>query len=105
MTPRNGKGRFVKVSEKLADSFGSQDREGGTVSVDVGRGAVVDVAVGSPLVNTLEELARNAHYGGFFRVFINGSEMVNPEDAPDNIEAGMRIAITSYDKVGGWSVH
>ena len=71
-----------------------------TVHVDMGRGQTVPVEAGAPFASTLERLADEAHYGGYFRVFLNGSEVINPEDAPANIEAGMRIAVTSYDKVG-----
>jgi hypothetical protein len=82
--------------------FGVEARnmEGGTVFVDTGRGNTTEVAIGSPFVSTLERLANEAHYGGYFRIFLNGREVVNPEDSPANIEKGMRIAITSYDKVG-----
>ena len=102
MTPRNGRGQFVRQS--AAESFGEPDRNAPTVGVDVGRGQAVSAAVGADFVNTVEKIARDAHYGGYFRVFVNGSEVVNPGDSPEKIEAGMRIAITSYDKVGAWRV-
>ena len=70
------------------------------IYVDTGRGQGVEVQSGSPFATTLERLADEAHYGGYFRVFLNGSEVINPEDAPATIEPGMRIAVTSYDKVG-----
>ncbi len=70
------------------------------IHVDAGRGQTVEVQAGAPFAETMERLASDAHYGGFFRVFLNGSEVINPEDAPQTIEQGMRIAITSYDKVG-----
>ncbi len=76
----------------------AQPRE--TVPIDVGRGEPIEVPVGSPFRETVERLSDQAHYGGYFRVFLNGSEVVNPEDAPETVEAGMRIAITSYDKPG-----
>ena len=98
MSPRDRQGRFVR--EAQPEVFGAPDRDTGTVSVDVGRGQAVEVGVGEPFVNTLEELARAANYGGYYKVFLNGSEVVNPADAPESIESGMRIAITSYDKVG-----
>ena len=68
--------------------------------VETGRGQVAEVAVGVPFADTMEELAEQAHYGKYFRVFLNGEELVDPADAPDVVQAGMRIAITSYDKVG-----
>ena len=52
------------------------------------------------LKQTLERLAEDAHYGGYFRIFLNGNEVINPEDSPATVEAGSRIAITAYDKVG-----
>jgi len=72
----------------------------GVVPVDVGHGNMVDVAAGSPFRETIERLAVDAHYGGYFRVFLGDSEIINPSDAPATIEAGQHIAITSYDKVG-----
>ena len=85
----------------VSDTFGEASREGNFVPVDVGRGQpAVNVRVGSPFVPTLEELADRANYGGYYRIYLNGSEIPNPSDAPATIEAGMRIAITSYDKVG-----
>jgi len=78
---------------------GAQADEG-SVYVETGRGNTAEVAVGSPFGETIERIADEAHYGGYFKVFLNGDELVNPEDAPEKIEAGMRIAITSYDKVG-----
>jgi len=71
-----------------------------SVFIDTGRGQTVEVPVGSPFQLTLERIAEEAHYGGYFRVFLNGEEVVNPEEAPTAIEASMRIAVTSYDKVG-----
>ncbi len=70
------------------------------IFVDTGRGQTVEVQAGSPFASTLERLAHEANYGGWFRVFLNGSEVINPEDAPETIELGMRLAITAYDKVG-----
>ena len=71
-----------------------------SVFIDTGRGQTVEVPVGSPFQLTLERIAEEAHYGAYFRVFLNGGEVVNPEEAPTAIEASMRIAVTSYDKVG-----
>ena len=75
-----------------------------SVQVETGRGQAVPVAIGSPFLETVERIADDASYGGFFRVFLNGEELLDPTDAPENVEAGMRIAVTSYDKVGRWSV-
>jgi hypothetical protein len=72
----------------------------GSIFVETGRGTAVEVPVGSPFVETLNRLADEARYGGFFRIFLNGLEVINPTDAPATIEAGMRISITAYDKVG-----
>ena len=71
-----------------------------SVFIETGRGQTAEVQVGSPFQPTIEKIAEEAHYGGYFRVFLNGEEVVNPEEAPAAIEAGMRIAVTSYDKVG-----
>lgn len=102
MTPRNGQGRYTR--QNPSENFGEPDRNAGTVGIDVGRGQAVSAAVGADFVNTVEKIARDAHYGGYFRVFVNGNEVVNPGDSPEKIEEGMRIAITSYDKVGAWRV-
>ena len=77
-----------------------QRGEGQSVFVETGRGQSVEVPANSPFASTVERLANEAHYGGWFRVFLNGAEVVNPEDSPETIEPGMRVAITSYDKVG-----
>ena len=70
------------------------------LSVDTGRGNSAPATIGSNFRSEIERIAEAASYGGFFKVFLNGHEVVNPEDAPELIEAGQRIAITSYDKVG-----
>ena len=80
--------------------FGEGGGDRNTVPVDTGRGNVVDVPVGEPFQATLERLADDANYGGFYRVYLNGAEVVDPADSPPTIERDMRIAITSYDKVG-----
>lgn len=74
-------------------------RTDGQVAIDIGHG-IVNVVVGSPFQETVERVAADAHYGGYFRVFLNDHEVIDPSDAPATIDAGMRIAITSYDKVG-----
>uniref|UniRef100_A0A6M3L003 Multi-ubiquitin domain-containing protein n=1 Tax=viral metagenome TaxID=1070528 RepID=A0A6M3L003_9ZZZZ len=74
--------------------------EGQPVFVDVGRGQTVQVNTGDSFEATLTRLADEAHYGGYYRVYLNGSEIINPEDSPTVVEPGMRIAITAYDKVG-----
>jgi hypothetical protein len=72
----------------------------GTIFIETGRGATAEVPVGSPFQPTIERIAEEAHYGGYFRVFLNSQEVVEPTEAPATIEAGMRIALTPYDKVG-----
>ena len=68
--------------------------------MDAGRGDPIEVQTGSPFIETLDRLAGLAHYGGDYRVFLNGSEILYIEEAPATIEDGMRLAITSYDKPG-----
>ena len=75
-------------------------RQVGSVFVDVGRGDPIEVQTGSPFIETLDRLAEQAHYGGDYRVFLNGSEVLYIEEAPATIEDGMRLAITSYAKPG-----
>jgi len=75
-----------------------------TMFIETGRGNAVEIPVGVPFEETIKRLADEAHYGGFFRVFVNGLEVINPTDAPATIEAGQRIAITAYDKVGVFSL-
>ena len=87
--------------EEVATGWAAEERRGtGSVFVDTGRGQSVEVQAGAPFVETLDRLAEQANYGGWFRIFLNGSEVVEPEDSPATIEPGMRLAITSYDKVG-----
>lgn len=71
-----------------------------TVFIETGRNNSVEVPVGSPFQPTIERLAEDAHYGGYFRVYVNGTEVVNPEESPATVEADARISITSFDKVG-----
>lgn len=98
-TPAGGTGGedAAETPRRWAEGEGGE-RE--TVIVDTGRGGTAEVQVGCPFVPTLERLAEEANYGGYFRIFLNGSEVVNPEEAPQTIEREMRIIITSYDKVG-----
>ena len=85
--------------EERREAFG-QEAVDGTVHIETGRGQTTEVQAGSPFSETVERVADEAHYGGYFRVFLNGEEIINPDEAPATIEPGMRIAITSYDKVG-----
>jgi len=87
--------------EEVRPAWGGVERPaGGSLFVDTGRGHTAEVQVGAPFKETIESVADEAHYGGYFRVFLNGNEVINPEDAPESIEAGQRIVITAYDKVG-----
>ena len=67
-----------------------------TVFIGTDRGEITQVQVGEPFVRAIRQVAEEAHYEGCFRVYLNGDELPNPEDAPTAIEAGMGIAITSY---------
>jgi len=80
--------------------WAEQTRDQQPIYVDTGRGQATEVAAGSPFVPTLERLAEEHNYGGYYRIFLNGHEIVDPTDSPPTIGPGMRIAITSYDKVG-----
>lgn len=88
--------------EETPPRWGTPETPQPTVSVfiETGRGQTTEVLVGSPFSETIERLAEQAHYGGYFRVFLNGEEILNPGEAPATVESGMRIALTSYDKVG-----
>ena len=70
------------------------------VTIETGRGTSCRVAVGAPFEETIVAVAEQANYGKFFRVFLNGHEIVSPDDAPETIESDMRIVLTTYDKVG-----
>ena len=70
------------------------------VMVETGRGNAVAVPVGSNAASAINRIAEEANYGGFFRVFRNGGEMLNEPDPGMSIQEGDRWAITSYDKVG-----
>ena len=83
-----------------ADGFAHGTDTTQPIFVETGRGEAVPVNAGDPFFATVSAIADRANYGGYFRVFLNGEEIVNPEEAPDTIEPGMRIAVTSYDKVG-----
>lgn len=91
----------VEEGEAVERQWGGEAQpEGGSVHIETGRGATAEVQVGAPFGETIERIADEAHYGGYFRVFLNGDELLDPNEAPETIESGMRIAITSYDKVG-----
>ena len=102
MIPGEGVAEEAAVDEDVAPRQWAEEARGEAqpIFVDIGRGEPVQVAPGAPFEETTNRLADEAHYGGFFRVFLNGSELVNPGDAPATFEPGMRVAITSYDKVG-----
>ena len=70
------------------------------VHIETGRGQSVEMPVGASFEESINRVAEEAHYGNYFRVFLNGEELLNPEEAPQVIEEGMRIALTTYDKVG-----
>jgi len=72
----------------------------GSIFIDTGRGQAVEVQEGAPFQETVERVANEANYGGWFKVFLNGEELQDPSEAPDKLELGMRVAVTSYDKVG-----
>jgi hypothetical protein len=75
--------------------------EGAThVMVETGRNKSVKAEVGASFESEVDRIATAANYGGDYRVYLNGIEIINPEDAPTTIQAGMRIAITAYDKPG-----
>ena len=80
--------------------YGHEATGGESVHIETGRGQTAEVQVGAPFQETIERIADEAHYGGYFRVFLNGDELLDPNEAPTVVEAGMRIAICSYDKVG-----
>ena len=101
----------IQEEGEQQEDFAQKALTQATVPVETGRGQVVDVQVGAPFVETVEKLAEQAHYGGYFRVFLNEVEMTeNPwlDDAhtqlnptyPKTVQQGMRISLTSYDKVG-----
>ena len=100
METEQGEEENIEEEEPRIEFGQSQRTTDQTVYVDTGRGEAVAVSPGAPFQATLERLAEEAHYGGYFRIFLNGSEVVNPEDSPELIEAGMRIAITSCENRG-----
>ena len=90
----------VTEEEEVPTGFAHEPTGGGSIHIEVGRGHTTEVQVGAPFQETIERIADEAHYGGFFRVFLNGEEILEPTEAPETIQLGMRIALTSYDKVG-----
>jgi hypothetical protein len=63
------------------------------IYVETGRGQSVAVQPGEPFIATVERIADEAHYGGYFRVFLNGEEILNPTEAPATFVAGQRVAV------------
>jgi hypothetical protein len=71
------------------------------VYVETGRNTPpVPVPAGAPFSDSVNRIAEQANYGGYFRVFLNGSEIVDPNQAPPTVQPGMRIVLTAFDKVG-----
>lgn len=90
-----------ELEEEVEERGGwAANAEGGTVFVETGRGSSVEVNVGEDFVSTVDRIATQANYGGYYRVFLNGDELLDPSEAPEKILPTHRIAITSYDKVG-----
>lgn len=86
--------------EPRPEGFGNVPTTTERVHIETGRGQTAEAQVGQPFTETIERVADQANYGGYFRVFLNGEEVLEPTQAPEFIEPGQRIAITSYDKVG-----
>ena len=70
------------------------------VAVDTGGRIAVRIAVGSNFAEEVQRVANEANFGGFYKVYLNDSELEHIEDAPEKVEPGMRIAIAPYDKAG-----
>lgn len=89
------------LTEQPTGAFGvGSPNQGEAIYIDTGRGTQVEAHVGDNFEEKVNYAADQVNYGGYFRVFINGVEVVDPTDAPPTIQKGMRIAITAYDKVG-----
>ena len=71
-----------------------------TVMIETGRNTTMEAHVGDNFVVACDRVGEAAGYGGYWKVYLNGNEVLNPDDAPELIESGMRIALTPYDKVG-----
>lgn len=56
------------------------------------------IEVGSNLVRTIKETARDAGLGKF-RVFMDGQE-IRPSEAPDQVTEGMGLELRPYDIAG-----
>ena len=89
-----------EVEEPQAPRWAEGQTPTEMVFVETGRGNSIEVPVGANFQETVERIADEAHDGGYFRVFLNGEELINPTESPETIQAGQRVAITSYDKVG-----
>ena len=93
-------GEEVAEEPRELRGWAPQTPVGGSVFIETGRGQTAEVRIGTPFTEAIERVADEAHYGGYFRVFLNGEELIDPEESPETIELGMRIVLTSYDKVG-----
>ena len=79
---------------------GRSASESEPIYVETGRGQSVPVNPGEPFTATIERIADEAHYGGYFRVHLNGEEILEPGEAPETFQPGMRVNVSPYDKVG-----
>ncbi len=78
----------------------ARTQEAGIVYVVTDKGQSVEAHAGDPFVPTIERIADEAHYGGDFRVFLNGNEILEQGASPGTIQLGQRIRIVAYDKPG-----
>jgi len=79
----------------------------GQVMVETGRGNAIAVDIGAPVEETLDRIANQCNYGGDYRVFLQGTELLEPGEIPfdpqthrQTFQAGQRWSITAYDKPG-----
>ena len=92
------------VAQAATPTWGAnrqQDQQ--VVHISTSRGTVFPVNVGENFFEAIERVSDEALYDGAYCVFLNGTELEDPEDAPELIEAGQRIALTAFDKVGNRS--
>ena len=60
----------------------------------------VSVPAGTPFREAVIEAAIAQGYTGAVRVYLNGVELVNPNDAPEVLAPGDAVTTTPFDKAG-----
>ena len=80
-----------------ADVWGADESESSNPTIRV-NGEDIELEVGDNFKDVIKEQSIEAGFGKF-RVILNGEE-IKPSEAPELVEAGMKIEVLPYDVPG-----